>query len=228
MKTYSELRDHLIESGVNADEADRIAKGAVKSGKCTDDTIDGTIMLKDLIDAAEGLRALREPEETVSAAENIAKSGNALEEDVADLLRAACFNTEAINDFQRDALPAIAKGVHAHGVVLEQMVGVLNDLSARVTSMGEELGKPAAPRGVRPGTTIQQHPSDIAKGAKVVNIDRKRLTAALRQQHRDFIAKGGQDNEDQIGRLGKAIGMLENTSVPIDNVLKQFDIEVGE
>jgi hypothetical protein len=226
MNKASELRAKLKKGGFGSEDAERIVKGEVDAGRCADDGLAGTIPVDMLVDAANALQGVRELD-APERANGINKGGPAFGEDVSDMLRASCANTEAVVEYQRETLPILAKGLMANGQVLESLISAVTSLDAIVKGMAERLKLPVPPRGMTDAGPIL-HPSEIVrKGAPAAGakIGRVELTRALRQKHRDMIAKGGAESE--IEHIGKAIGALENSAAPVEQIVKSFDIELN-
>lgn len=223
MNKASELRSKLSKGGFGPEETERIVKSEVDAGRCADDGLAGSIPTQLLIDAAESLREVRELDEP-ERSEGINKGGSAMESDVSDMLRASCANTEAVVEYQRETLPILAKGMHAQGQVIESLIGAVTSLETLVKGMAESLKLPVAPRGMTTAGPIP-HPSEVQRKPVVTGVKRESLVKALREKQKDMITKGAAGED--VEHVGKAIGALENTFAPIEQIIKTFDIELA-
>jgi len=213
-------------------DIDRIVKGEIAAGNATDDGVSGSVPIQLIIDAAESLRAFG-PGDAPQTAAGIMKGGAALPEEVSDMLRAACANSEATVEYQNEVMPLIAKGVMAQGTVIEALVDAVAGLEMIVKGMADRLSEPVAPRGVTPGARPVNHPSDLAKGGAApartmpapVLVTRDQLHTALRREQDKAISKGG--DADDIEHLGRAISAVESSQMTVPQILKQFDISLG-
>lgn len=231
MNKASELRGQLNKAGMAGTDVERIVKGEIDNGNIIDDGLAGSIPMQLLIDAAQGLRDV-ESGEGPATTNAIAKGGPALGEDLSDLLRATCANSEATVEFQNDVFPQIAKGILAHGSVIESLVGAVASLEEIVKGFAAKLNQPVAPRGVTPGAAPLVHPNDVVvKGGAQsaapartapLNVTRDALYKGLREKQLEEIEKGG--DPAIVTHLGKAIGAIENTQMTVSQIIKTFDI----
>lgn len=229
----SELRSRLKKGGFDAEAAERIVKGEIDAGNATDDRLTGSVSLDDLIEASASIRDILEPADTVRV-DGIVKGGAALDEEFSDLLRATAINAENLVDYQREALPAIAKGTMAIGTVVESLVNAVAGLQLIVKGMDERLAAPVPPRGVAAGAKPLPHPSETpvvkAETARpATSLNRQQVHALLRRHQSDLIAKGdrGESAMAELDQIGKAIGALESSVTPVNTILKNFEIELG-
>lgn len=226
----SELRSRLKKGGFGAEDAERIIKGEIDAGNAMDDGIGGSIPLDMLIEASAAVRDIGDPEEA-ERSNAINKGGAVLGEELGDMLRAAAVNTENLVDFQREALPALAKGTLAIGSVVEALVSTVAGLCEIMKGVDARLAAPVAPRGVAPGAKPLPHPSETlvkSEGAPKT-LNRGQLHAALLARQSDMIEKGVRDDAAmlELDQIGKAIGALENSSAPLSAILRKYEIELG-
>lgn len=228
----SELRTRLKKGGFDAEAAETIIKGEIDAGRAEDDGVGGMIPVDMLIEASAALRDLPDLGEPERA--ELAK-GAALPEEASDLMRAAAVNTENLVDYQREALPAIAKGVMAHGVVIESLTSALAQLQTLVKGIDERLSAPVPPRGLT-GAKPLPHPGErtIEKSEKPAAtapaLSRAQLHTALRERQTEIIRKGAAVSHEEAAELdsiGRAIGALESSTAPVTKILRDFEIAVN-
>ena len=229
----SELRAKLKKGGLGAEDAERIVAAEVNIFKSTggakgveNDGAAGMFPMQALIDAAEAIKAINAPDDTVHAGSAIQKGGAALGSDVADMLRSTVSNTENLTEFITGSLPELIKGVHTLISTAESLIGVVTQQDAIIKGMDARLAKGGRPTGVNPTTQHLPAPGDERPaGSGKPGINRDALKELLRKRQKDLIQKGG--NAEEIEHIGKAIGACENTFAPAEHIIKHFDIEVS-
>lgn len=227
------LRQQLKASGLDASTVDRLVKSEIAEGNCeprTGPTV--SIKLDDLIEASKGLAAAANvPTPEVETSNALRKSGAMVDAELSEVLRANAANVESILEYLNETNPALVKGVHAQGVLVEQLVDAVSTLGNEVDALkkGYEAlrgAPPGAPRG-RPAP----HPNDDAKGKTTegpppARISRPGLQKALVEEQSRLIKSGG--DSKTILTLGQAVSALENSNATPEQILKRFDIQIGE
>lgn len=234
MMTEKTLRAQLKASGLDAATVDRLVKSEVAAGNVAEEGL-VSLSIDDLIDAVSDLRAAADVDDIdISTSLAIHKGGPALAEDTSDMLRGTALNVESLVSFTNETMPALVKGSLAQGKLVEQLVDYVASLSNSIDeikkSLNDKLVTTGAPRGSV--SAAKPHPNDLAEqslaksaaAAQAPSINRSALQKALvAEQSR--LMKGGA-SEDVIVRIGEAVSTLENSALPVEEILKRFDINV--
>ena len=231
--TASELHKKLVDSGIDASEADEMVKGRVEAGSVTpdggyEDAVDPTVLeaaTEAILKAVQPDITKGEDEEYEEDAEEEGEEeeeeeeGDADEDEATekaegyDIVAIISKGADQILDSVEQQNDALAKGYLAVGKLTQNMAKAVNkqaarlgDVEAKLDTILKALGQVQPPRSVMGDAAIIPAPGD--------GVEKGESKAAVVARAQELIQK--ETNVVRIHELGTAVAELDSGSSAID------------